>query len=164
MEAKKARGDIILYSILLAVSFIFYKWIIPTQIYMNALAKMERFSPDTFPNFATAFFMIAAAMGLVGAVVRYTKAVKVEGRHPKEKVELTRTEKIGIFMPFIVFVLVIVYIILFAKVGFIPATAVLPPLILFVIGCRKPKFYLYYYIFVTVFYLLFRFVLSVPIH
>ena len=164
MEAKKARKDIILYAVLLVVSFIFYKWIIPTQIYMNALAKLERFNPDTFPNFATIFFMVAAVMGLVGAVIRYIKAVKVEGKPVKEHVERTKKEKIGILMPYIVFALVLVYIILFAKIGFIPATAILPPIILFVIGCRKPKFYLYYYLFVTVFYLLFRFVLSVPIH
>lgn len=164
MEAKKARQDIVLYSVLLAVSFVFYKWIIPTQIYMNALARMEKFNPDTFPNFATIFFMVATLMGLVGAIVRYVMAVKVEGKPSKEKVEKTKREKVGVWMPFIVFALVLVYIIIFAKVGFIPATAIIPPIILFVIGCRKPHFFLYYYGFVTLMYLLFRFVLSVPIH
>lgn len=163
MEAKKARGDIILYSTLFIVAFIFYNWIMPSQIHMNALAKLERFNPDTFPHFATILFMLAAAMGLAGAIVRYVKAVKLEGKPSRERAKKTKKEIIGAFMPFIVFALIIAYIILFAKFGFIPATAILPPLILFVIGCRKPMFYLYYYIFVTVFYLLFRFVLSVPI-
>lgn len=163
MEAKKERREIILYSVLLIVSFVFYKWIIPTQIYMNALARLEKFDPDTFPNFATIFFMVAALMGLVGSIIRYVKAVKVEGKPVKEKVERTQREKVGIWMPYIVFALVLVYIILFSKIGFIPATAIIPPIILFVIGCRKPHFYLYYYIFVSLMYLLFRFVLSVPI-
>ena len=59
MEAKKARSDIILYSVLLVVAFVFYKWIIPSQIYLNALAKMEKFHPDTFPNFAVFIFKVA---------------------------------------------------------------------------------------------------------
>lgn len=163
MKAKEAKGDIILYSVLLAVSFIFYKWIIPTQIYMNALARMEKFNPDTFPNFATIVFMIVSAAGLIWAVIRYIMAVKTEGKPVKESMELTKKEKIGIFMPFIVFALIIVYIIIFAKIGFIIATALIPPVILFVIGCRKPKFYIYYYIFSIVMYLLFRFILLVPI-
>jgi len=164
MEAKKAREDIILYSVLLVAAFVFYKWIIPTQIYMNALARMEKFDPDTFPNFATIFFMIAAIMGIVNSVIRYMKAVKVEGKPVKEKVEKTQREKVGFWMPFIVFALVIIYIIVFAYFGFIPATAIVPPVILFVIGCRKSHFYAYYYGFVVLMYLLFRFVLSVPIH
>ena len=157
MKAKEAKGDIILYSVLLAVSFIFYKWIIPTQIYMNALARMEKFNPDTFPNFATIVFMIVSAAGLIWAVIRYIMAVKTEGKPVKESIELTKKEKIGIFMPFIVFALIIVYIIIFAKIGFIIATALIPPVILFVIGCRKPKFYIYYYIFSYVYIIFFIF-------
>lgn len=163
MEAKKARGDIILYSVLFIASFIFYKWIIPTQIYMNALAKMEKFNPDTFPHFATIIFMVASAAGLIWAVIRYFRAVRAEGRPVHENAENTRKEKIGMFMPFFVFALVVVYIILFAKIGFIIASVIVPPVILFIIGCRKPKFFAIYYIFVAVMYLLFRFVLSVPI-
>lgn len=163
MKAKEARNDIILYSVLLVASFIFYKWIIPTQIHLNALAKMEKFNPDTFPNFATIVFMIVSAAGLIWAVIRYFMAVKAEGKPSREKEELTKKEKLGIFMPYFVFALVIVYIILFSQIGFIAASALVPPVILFVIGCRKPKFYLYYYIFTTVMYLLFRFILLVPI-
>ena len=164
MEAKKAREDIILYTVLLVAAFVFYKWIIPTQIYMNALARMEKFNPDTFPNFATIFFMVAALMGIANSVIRYVKAVKVEGKPVREKVEKTQREKVGFWMPFIVFALIIVYIIAFAKFGFIPASIVVPPVILFAIGCRKPSFYAYYFGFAALMYLLFRFVLSVPIH
>ena len=163
MEAKKARSDIILYSVLLVAAFVFYKWIIPTQIYLNALAKMEKFNPDTFPNFAVFIFMIASAAGLLWAIVRYFRAVKKEGKPEKEHIERTKKETTGLFMPFIVFLLVIIYIICFSKIGFIIATAIIPPIILFVIGCRNKNFYLIYYIFVTVMYLLFRYILLVPI-
>ena len=59
MNAKKARGDIILYGIFTVVGVIFYKWIIPTQIYMSKTASAEPFSPDTFPNAVTPVILFA---------------------------------------------------------------------------------------------------------
>ena len=164
MEAKKARGDIILYGILTVAGFVFYKWIIPTQIYMSKAASAEAFSPDTFPNAATILFTAAAFVGFVYAIYRYFKAVKAEGKPDKSKEKLTKREFIGIFIPFIVFALVVLYAILFSKIGFIPATIIIPPIILFVIGCRKWNYYVIYYIFAAVMYCLFRYVLMVPIH
>ena len=65
MNAKKARGDIILYGIFTVVGVIFYKWIIPTQIYMSKTASAEPFSPDTFPNAVTILFILASLAGLI---------------------------------------------------------------------------------------------------
>ena len=124
---------------------------------------MEKFHPDTFPNFAVFIFMIASTAGLLWAIVRYYIAVKKEGKPEKEHTERTKKETIGILMPFVVFLLVIIYIMVFAKIGFIIATAIIPPIILFVIGCKNKKFYLIYYIFVIIMYLLFRYILLVPI-
>ncbi len=50
MNAKKARGDIILYGIFTVVGVIFYKWIIPTQIYMSKTASAEPFSRIPSPT------------------------------------------------------------------------------------------------------------------
>ena len=66
-------------------------------------------------------------------------------------------------MPFIVFALVLLYAVLFMMIGFIPATLVVPPVILFVIGCRKWHYYPIYYVFAALMYLLFRYILLVPI-
>ena len=164
MEAKKARGDIILYSILFVVGIVFYVFVIPGQIYMSKTASAEAFSPDTFPNAVTILFTAASLCGLLLAVYRYRKAVRLEGKPAKTKTSRTRREIVGIFMPFIVFALILVYAILFMYVGFIPATVIVPPVILFVIGCRKWHYYLIYYVFATLMYLLFRYILLVPIH
>lgn len=80
MNAKKARGDIILYGIFTVVGVIFYKWIIPTQIYMSKTASAEPFSPDTFPNAVTILFILASLAGLILAIYHYCKAVKAEGK------------------------------------------------------------------------------------
>lgn len=163
MEAKKARGDIILYSVLAIVGIIFYVFIIPEQIFISKSASAEAFSPDTFPNAATILFIIASLCGLALAIYRYCKAVRIEGKPTKEKRVKTRRERVGDFMPLIVFTLILVYAILFAWIGFIPATVIVPPVILFVVGCRKWHYYPIYYAFAALMYLLFRYILLVPI-
>lgn len=163
MEAKKARGDIILYSVLAIVSIIFYKWIIPSQIYLSKTASAETFSPDTFPNAVSVLFILASLSGLILAIFRYYKAVQTEGKPKRDTVHKTTREIIGSFMPFIVFALVLLYAVLFMCIGFIPATLIIPPVILFVIGCRKWHYYPIYYVFAALMYLLFRYILLVPI-
>lgn len=163
MEAKKARGDIIVYLVLSIASIVFYKYIIPTQIYLSKTAQAEAFSPDTFPNVVSVMFIIVSVCGLVLAIYRYCKAVQVEGKPQREKRERSRQEIIGDFMPLIVFLLVLLYAILFKAIGFIAATAIVPPIILVVIGCRKWHYYPIYYAFSAIMYLLFRYVLLVPI-
>lgn len=163
MEAKKARGDIILYAVLTVAGVIFYIFVIPGQIYMSKTAGAEAFSPDTFPNAVTILFVLASLCGLALSISRYSLAVKREGKPGKNAVPRTRKEIIGEFMPFIVFALVLVYAVLFMKVGFIFATAVIPPVILFVIGCRTWRYYPIYYVFAAFMYLLFRSILMVPI-
>ena len=163
MEAKKARGDIILYSVLTLVGIIFYVFIIPGQIYISKTAGAEAFSPDTFPNAVTILFVIASLCGLVLAVHRYHKAVQLEGKPQKDTTPRSRREIVGDFMPLIVFSLVLLYLILFMNIGFIPATIIVPSMILFVIGCRKRHYFLIYYVFAALMYLLFRYILLVPI-
>lgn len=163
MEAKKARGDMILYSVLVLVGIIFYVFIIPGQIHISKTAGAEAFSPDTFPNAVTILFIIASLCGLVLSVYRYCKAVRLEGKPQNNSGPRSRREIVGDFMPYIVFALVLLYAILFMKFGFIPATIIIPPVILLVIGCRKWHYYLIYYVFAALMYLLFRYILLVPI-
>ena len=163
MEAKKARADMILYAVLTLSGIIFYKWIIPTQIYLSKTASAETFSPDTFPNTVSILFILASFSGLLLSIFRYHKAVQAEGRPQHDAAPKTTREVIGGFMPFIVFALVLAYAVLFMRIGFIPATLIVPPIILFVIGCRKWHYYLIYYAFSTLMYLLFRYILLVPI-
>lgn len=163
MEAKKARGDIILYAVLSVLGFVFYKYIIPGQVYMSLTASAEAFSPDTFPNAVTILFTGAAVCGLILAIIRYIKAIRVEGKPQKGSSKKAKNERIGDFMPLIVFALCLLYVILFGWLGFIPATILVPPVILYVIGCRKWNYYPIYYAFAAAMYLLFRFILLVPI-
>ncbi len=66
-------------------------------------------------------------------------------------------------IPLGVFALALVYALLFKYIGFIPATILVPPVLLLLLGCRKWYFYAAVYVFSAVMYAVFRFVLLVPI-
>lgn len=102
------------------VGVIFYKWIIPTQIYSSKTASAEPFSPDTFPNAVTILFILASLAGLILAIYHYCKAVKAEGKPVREPVVRTRRETVGLFIPFIIFALILVYAVLFIQIGVHP--------------------------------------------
>lgn len=164
MKAKTARNNLILFAVLLVAAIVFYIFIIPTQIYMSALAKAEAFSPDTFPRAVTVIFIISAALGLIGSLVQYVRAVKVEGKPVKEKKKITKDSIYATFIPYIVFALSLIYAICFKEIGVIWATLIVPPIILLAMKCRKWNYYAILYAFCAVLYVIFKLVLMVPLH
>jgi hypothetical protein len=59
--------------------------------------------------------------------------------------------------------LVILYGYLFSAMGYIIATIIVPPLFLLIMKCRKWQYYLALYGFATIVYLVFKFVLRIPL-
>jgi len=164
MNIKNVKRDIILYICMAAASLAVYFWIIPSQIYMNSTAKQEAFNPDTFPKFVTIVFFLACVGGAINAARLYRQAVKTESAKEKaERRKLSRKELLTKLMPYIIFALTLVYGLLFKFIGFIPATALMIPVFLLVIGCRRLSYYAIVYMFTAGLYLLFRFVVHVPI-
>lgn len=161
---KKAKSDIILYSVLSLAGIIFNNWIIPNQVKITKSTKAEAFNPDTFPKAITLLFIVFGILGLLLAIVRYVTAVKKFGKPKKESLTLSRKNIIGMLMPYIIFLLVLAYILIFSFAGFIIASLLIPPIILYVIGCRKWKYFIIYYLFATLMYLIFVFILMVPIY
>lgn len=167
-KMKEIRRDIIVYSVLLAAAVIVYVWVIPNQIYLSSSAAAESFSPDTFPRFAAIVFFLAALGGLANALRLYRGEKQKEKEQESkergmEKHSRTKKEIFAELVPYLVFGLVFVYGILFSKIGFVPATVIIPPLVLFLIGCRKWHYYGIFYAFAGILYLLFRYILLVPI-
>lgn len=162
---KEIKRDITVYILLMIAAAVVYFWVIPTQIYLSGSAKAETFSPDTFPRFVTVVFFLSALGGLVNALRLWKKACRQEAAQTARSAAESK-EKIdwkAALIPYIVFLLVLLYGILFAKLGFIAATAIVPPVILLVIGCRKWHYYLIYYAFAAALYALFKYLLLVPI-
>ena len=161
METKKALiRDMILYALFLAAAVLFHIFVIPSQTVISIAAKADSFSPDTFPKLVTKVIALFSAAGLLYTLVRYARYCKAAAG-TQEKTAAER--KKGWSIPFIVVALILAYILCFDRIGFIPATLVFPPLVLFVIGGRNWKYYLIYYIFAAVMYVLFKYVMLVPI-
>ena len=165
MKLKKAKNDIYLYLFMIVLSLLVYFWIIPTQVQMNAMAKAETFSPDTFPRFVTMIWIIISVVGALWALRTYFQIKNEDGTECiAEKNKRTKKEMISNLIPYIFFVLAVVYGILFHMIGFIPSTIIMLPIMLFVIGCKKWSYYVIVYAFVALLYVLFRVVLHVPIY
>ena len=161
MESKKAIiRDIILYTAFFIVAVLFHIFVIPSQTTISIAAKADFFSPDTFPKLLTKVLALFSGAGLVFSVVRYwaysRKAATAQQEPP------TKSNR-GWAIPFVVVALILAYILCFDLIGFIPATLVFPPLVLFVIGGRNWKHYLVFYIFAAVMYVLFKYIMLVPI-
>lgn len=161
---KEIKRDLIVYSVLILAALIVYFFIIPNQIYVSSSAAAEAFSPDTFPRFAAIIFFIAAVIGLLNSIRLYIAARNLETIQEKtQPVPSTTKERLASLIPYLVFLLILLYGILFYKFGFILATVTVPPVILLSVGCRKWQYYGIYYAFALVLYLLFRYILLVPI-
>lgn len=159
MNSKKAiLKDIALYAIFLVAAIVFYFYIIPTQTNISIAAKADVFSPDTFPKLLAGVIAAVSVIGLIYSAARFIIASK--NNHGKE--EASENKK-GWWVPYAVVILILAYIICFNKIGFIPATIIFPPLVLFVIGGRNWKHYLIYFIFAAAMYVLFKYVMYVPI-
>lgn len=161
---KEIKRDLIVYCVLILAAVMVYFFIIPNQIYVSSSAAAEAFSPDTFPRFAAIIVFIAAVIGLLNSIRLYLAARSLETVQ-EDTLHAPRTtkERLASLIPYLVFLLILLYGILFYKLGFILATVTIPPVILLFIGCRKWHYYAIYYAFTFVLYLLFRYILLVPI-
>lgn len=162
MKLKKLRDDIAAFAVVLAIGVYFLAFGIADQVGIPAAAAKSSFTPRTFPTILFAVITVCAAVGLIKSVVGYIMEKRVEEGPPAPKwSDGSRKEKIAAFMPWICLLLCLVYAVIFSELGFVAATLVIPPIILFVLGCRKWQHYLYVYAFCGAMYLIFTLVLKV---
>ena len=137
MELKKARREFCFMAVLLVLSILFYTVVIPAQIPLRSTW---------------------------GADIAFTsRKIFVLKRRAAEqpRKESAKEPLAKALVPYAVFGLILLYGVLFAKIGYIWSTLLVPPALLAVMGCRKWTYYLYVYGFAAVVYVLFRFVLQV---
>lgn len=165
MNKKEAKKNIIIYTCMAVASIIIYYVIIPTQIHMNSTAKAEAFNPDTFPKFCTVIFFIASFLGVINTAFQYRKLLSVEDESSSDAKEKEQPKKdiLGILMPYIIFLLTLIYGILFKKIGFVLSTVIMIPIYLITVRCKKWSYYVIVYLFAALMYVLFKIILHVPI-
>lgn len=162
MKRKNIREDLLAFGVLFILSLVMLYYVIPGYVTVPKAAK-GLFTPRTFPYMCFFVIGLCALIGIIKNILAYfreknSESFKADIKTWKEK---TAREKLGVFMPWICAALCILYAILFGKIGFIWSTLLIAPVILLILGDRKPMHYVWVYAFCAVMYVIFRFVLSV---
>ena len=161
MDRKKIKKDILMWSIFLIFGILMIFVIIPSQIPVSAVLAKEYITPRTFPTAICIMLSVLSVIGLINSGLQYSKLEKTAEEEPKA--HRTKDEIYDSVFPFIIFALVLVYALMFKYLGFIWASVIVPPVILYLLNCRKWYMYLALYIFAAVVYVVFTFVLHVPL-
>lgn len=162
MELKKAKNDFGLMLVLFVLSVLFFTVIIPGQIPLKSVWGADTtFTSRTFPNLLSIGMIIMSVIGMISSGVKIYRLKKLSTQ--SDQPDDAREPVFKRMIPYIAFLLILLYGVLFAKIGYIGATILVPPLLLYILGCRKKSYYLVVYIFAVVVYVLFRFVLQVVV-
>ena len=160
MDLKKNWRDIITMSILMIISVMLYFVFIPTEIPLRSSWSGDVvFNSRTFPNILAISLFVVSFIGLLGGIKKIIRLKVSEAEIKKE----TNGNRFAVFIPFVVFALAILYGVLFIQIGYIGATIIVPPIIMFILKCRKWQYYFYVYVFAALIYVMFEYVLLVPL-
>lgn len=160
MELKKARREFCFMAVLLVLSILFYTVVIPAQIPLRSTWGADiAFTSRTYPSLLAVALMVMSVIGIADAVRKILALKRQAAEQPAE--ESAKEPLVKTLIPYAVFGLILLYGVLFVKIGYIWATLLVPPALLAVMGCRKWTYYLYVYGFAAIVYVLFRFVLQV---
>lgn len=160
MDKKRIKQDLLCAVLFLIFSVYLVLDAIPGQISVGGgLAAAEQWADSrTFPYFA-AWVMGAAALGeAILNAHRYWSLSKEEKAEECHNIQW-RWE----FRALAVFGLCVAYTVLFDVIGYLPATFLVPPLVLYVMGARKWQHYLSVYAVAIIVYVVFRYVLNVQV-
>ena len=159
MEKKKQQNNLLASGAFIIVSIVMVFYAIPNEIAVNdILGKSTTITNSRFfPYVVSIFIGIIALIEFIAALIKYMSLRKQEGDQDTEK------EEAGITRALIIFGLIVLYALLFNYFGFIIATIVVPPIVLFVMGSRKWYHYASFYGVAAITYILFKFVLHISI-
>jgi len=157
MKGDKLKRDFISYLIVFILALFLWFIAIPQQIVLrNSWSGDVAFTSRTFPNLLTIGFGIVSVLGMISTAWKY-RALKEEDT-PVEKHSLQWK-----ITPWLVFAIIVVYAILFSEIGYIISSAIVCPILLFVLDCRNWKYYVTVYAFAAAMYVIFRIILLVPL-
>ncbi len=161
MERTKILKDMAMWGFFLILGILLIAVIIPSQIAVSPMLAKEYITPRTFPNALSVALIVVSVIGIVSSGMKYAKLPKEEREAKTEK--KSKEQLYDQFFPYIIFALVLLYGLIFKHLGFIVATVFIPPVILFLLNCRKVYVYAALYGFAALIYVVFTFVLHVPL-
>ena len=155
---KNLKANIVFAVLFVALSLFMIFIAIPSQISLSAKWSTVDSGVDsrTFPYIACVIMGSAALVQLISNVRKYIELKKANQEIPGEKIVWANEIR-----AILVFVLCVAYGILFDTVGYILATLIIPPIVLFVMGSRKWYHYLSVYGVGVIMYVVFIFLLNI---
>ena len=152
------KANIILASIFLAVSVWMIFFAIPSEIRLSSMWSTvdSGVNSRTFPYFATIIMGTAASIQLIGNIRKLILQKKSEEMLQKGKIVWVNEIR-----ALLVFALCAAYGVIFVTIGYIYATIIIPPIILFILGSRKWYHYVTVYGVGALMYVIFQFLLRV---
>ena len=170
-KLKKAIQDLVSGSVLLCFGLIMIFVIIPKQIKTRSLLSASASSGVSsrgFPLFSCWIIVIAAVLLVISALVkllelrRDAKRTEAEG-NPGATKKGKGVRWVDEGRAVLLMLLCAIYMLLFVKIGYIWATIIVPPLMLLLLGGRNWKSFVSVYGFGIVIFILFKFVMKVPL-
>lgn len=160
MEKKRLKENLVCAFVFLILSIYLIASAIPGQIAAGkGLAAVGQGADSrTFPYFAAWVMGVAALGEILSNVYRYRTSAQEEDGDGHRKAEWGWELR-----ALAVFGLCLVYAILFDIIGYLPATFLVPPVVLYVMGSRKWQHYLCVYAVAIAVYVVFRYVLNVQV-
>ena len=162
MESKSVKTDFFLMLLLFVLSIIFYFVIIPAQIPARSSWGTDAvFTSRTFPQILAIIVAIASLLGVANTAYRFFKIKKTMpggATVPKEK---SGTSILQVVYPYFICGIIILYGVLFDKIGFAVSTLVMAPALLFLLGCKNWKHYVAILVFTGAVFIIFRYGLKV---
>lgn len=135
--------------------------VIPGQIKVTAVMEKEVMSPRTVPYLAAGGIMLMSVIGFLSNLITYIKERKAAG--PARREVKTPSQWTDMLFPYLIFILIVIYGLLFYCFGIVTASLIIPAVILFLLRCRKWYIYLALYGFFGIIYTVFTVILHVPI-
>lgn len=148
--------------VLMIISLAFYFKFIPDQIRVVANSKTS-FTSQTFPKAMMAALFVVALIGFCKDFYTYMKLRKENGLEKREKTSISVKVLWDKLLPATVFIVVLVYAVLFKYLGYIISTVLFVPAFLGLLKCKKWGYYAGAYGFAALMYLVFTFILRVPL-
>lgn len=165
MELKKARTDLILFALLTAGCLTLLLYVTPRQVAIGNNIAQSDFTQRTFPNLLLGGMTIVSTAGTVTSLVKFLRLrreEKLEGK-PEQAQKKTDHAIMILLAPYLTFAIIAAYCVLFAKIGFLWSSLLLPLAMLPMFRRKKWWYYLVVYGFYALIYVLFKMILYVPL-
>jgi hypothetical protein len=161
MEQKKIVREIFIGLFMMILSLLIIIVIIPQQVQLSTTFGQEiGFNSRSFPYVTAGIIAVAAGIHFIVSIISY---LKIRKKHTEDKAKEPNKNMHGEILSIVIFILFVAYAFIFSKFGFIIASVIIPPIILFVLKSEKKVYYVSVYGFIALVFVIFQYLLKIQL-